>query len=107
MIEPILHRILIKQDKLEETNQDYLKMKSMGLVLPQNDDHKRAQAGVDTGTVVAVGGTAFRDFGTTSPIGVGDRIGYARFSGKFILDPVSQEEFVALNDEDVICLFKD
>ena len=107
MIEPVLHRILIKQDRLEETNQDYLKMKSIGLVLPHTDDHKRAQASVDTGTVVAVGGTAFRDFGTTSPIAIGDKIGYARFAGKFITDPVSQEEFVALNDEDVICLFKE
>ncbi len=105
MIKVVLHRILIKQDKLEETNKDYVRMKQLGLVVSESDDRKRAQAGVDTGTVVAIGSTAFRDFGTESPIIVGDKIAYARFSGKFITDPATQEEFVALNDEDVICVF--
>jgi co-chaperonin GroES (HSP10) len=85
MIIPALHRILIKQDKLEESNKDYLKMKQMGLVLPDMDDKKRAQASVDTGTVVAIGATAFRDFGA---------------------DPDTHEEFVLLNDEDLCCVFK-
>ena len=105
MIKILLHRILIKQDKLENANKDYVKMREMGLVLAQGDDQKRAQAGVDTGTVVTVGATAFRDFGTESPIQVGDRIAYARFAGKFITDPDTGEEFVALNDEDVVCVF--
>lgn len=105
MIKILLHRILIKQDKLENANKDYVKMREMGLVLAQGDDQKRAQAGVDTGTVVTVGATAFRDFGTESPIQEGDHIAYARFAGKFITDPDTGEEFVALNDEDVICVF--
>ena len=63
MIIPVLHRILIKQDKIEESNKDYLKMKQIGLVMPDLDDKKRAQASVDTGIVISVGPTAFRDFG--------------------------------------------
>ncbi len=106
MIQPVLHRILIKQDKLEESNKDYLKMKQMGLVLPDLDDKKRAQASVDTGTVVSIGATAFRDFGAESPVQEGDHIAYAKFAGKFIIDPSTQEEFVALNDEDIIAVFK-
>lgn len=105
MIKVVLHRILIKQDKLEETNVDFVRMRKLGLQLAETDDRKRAQAGVDTGTVVAIGSTAFRDFGTESPIVVGDKIAYARFSGKFITDPATQEEFVILNDEDVVCVF--
>jgi co-chaperonin GroES (HSP10) len=105
MIKIVLHRILIKQDKLEDASPDYKRMKELGLVLAESDDKKRAQAGVDTGTVVQVGSTAFKDFGTDSPISVGDKIAYARFSGKFITDPATKEEFVALNDEDVICIF--
>ena len=105
MISVILHRILIKQDKLEETNKEYVRMRELGLVVAETEDRKRAQAGVDTGTVVAIGSTAFRDFGTESPITVGDKIAYARFSGKFITDPATQEEFVALNDEDVVAVF--
>lgn len=106
MIEVVLHRVLLKQDKLEDANKDYVKMKALGLVLAQSEDQKRAQAGVDTGTVVGIGATAFKDFGTNSPIAIGDKIAYARFSGKFITDPSTDEEFVALNDEDVICIFK-
>jgi co-chaperonin GroES (HSP10) len=107
MIEPVLHRILIKQDKLEETNQDYLRARAAGIIIAESEDKKRAQVGVDTGTVVKIGHTAFKDFGTTSPIKEGDKIAYARFSGKFITDPSTKEEFVALNDEDIICLFKE
>lgn len=106
MIEVVLHRVLIKQDKLEDANKTYVKMREMNLVLPDMDEKKRAQAGVDTGTVIAIGNTAFRDFGTTPPIAVGDKIAYARFAGKFITDPVDDQEYVALNDEDVICIFK-
>lgn len=106
MIIPVLHRILIKQDKLEETNKDYVRARAAGIVIPDHEDNKRAQAGVDTGTILAIGETAYRDFGTTPPIKVGDRIAYARFSGKFITDPEDNEEYVALNDEDIVCIFK-
>lgn len=106
MIIPVLHRILIKQDKLEETNKDYLRARAAGIVIPDHEDNKRAQAGVDTGIILAIGETAYRDFGTTPPIKVGDRIAYARFSGKFITDPEDNEEYVALNDEDIVCIFK-
>ena len=85
MIIPVLHRILIKQDKIEESNKDYLKMKQIGLVMPDLDDKKRAQASVDTGIVISVGPTAFRDFGSDSPVKAGDHIAYAKFAGKFIV----------------------
>ena len=106
MIIPTLHRILIKQDKLEETSEDHKRAKAMGLILTETEDKKRAQAGVDTGTVITIGKTAFRDFGTTSPIVEGDKIAYARFSGKFVKDPATSEEYVLLNDEDVVAILK-
>jgi co-chaperonin GroES (HSP10) len=106
MIIPVLHRILVKQDKLEESDKTYIKMKELGLTLAETDDRKRAQVGVDKGTVIAIGGTAYRDFGTEPPIKVGDKVAYARFSGKFITDPQTDEEFVALNDEDIIAILK-
>jgi co-chaperonin GroES (HSP10) len=105
MITPLLHRILIKQDKLEETDTSYQKMKELGLVIPDGEDKTRKQAGVDRGTVVAIGPTAYKDFNSEVPIKIGDRIAYARYSGKIIHDPSTGEEFVALNDEDIVCLF--
>lgn len=101
MITVILHRILVKQNKLEETNKDYLKAKSFGLIIPEHEDNKRAQAGVDTGIVIAVGPTAFKDFGVSPPIKVGDNVAFARFSGKVIHDPEDDEDYVLLNDEDI------
>jgi len=105
MIIPALHRILVKQDKLEDTDKTYVKATALGLVLPEHEDIKRAQASVDKGKVMAIGATAFRDFNTTSPIVVGDYVAYARFAGKRIEDPYTGEEFVALNDEDIVCIF--
>jgi co-chaperonin GroES (HSP10) len=106
MIEPVLHRIIIKADKLEETDETFVKAKSLNIVIPEMDDRKRAQAGVDKGTVVSVGPTAFRDFGSESPIKPGDYVAYARFAGKVLPDPYTKEEFVILNDEDIVCIFK-
>lgn len=106
MIIPALHRILIKQDKLEETDETFKRAGKAGIIIPELEANKRAQAGVDTGTVIAIGETAFRDFGTTSPVVEGDRIAYARFSGKFVKDPTTEEEYILLNDEDVVAIFK-
>lgn len=105
MIKVVTHRILVKPDKLEEANKDYVTMKKIGLIIPQSEDQKRAQASVDTGVVIEVGPTAFRDFGLdVPPIKHKDKIAYARFAGKYITDPETEEEFIVLNDEDVICI---
>lgn len=107
MIVPVLHRILVKQDKLEETDEVYRRAKAAGIDIAISEDQRgRAQAGVDKGRIVAIGTTAFKDFGTHSPIEVGDYVGYARFGGKIIKDPFTNEEFVALNDEDIVCVFR-
>lgn len=106
MLQAVLHRVIIKADKFVESNPDYQKARSLGLEIPEMEDHKRAQAGVDTGTVVDVGPIAFRDFGAESPIQVGSRIGYARFGGKIVRD-TDETEYVVLNDEDVIVVYKE
>ena len=106
MIIPTLHRILVKADRLEEVDKTFVKAKEMGIVIPEMEDRKRAQAGVDKGTVVSIGPTAFRDFNAESPIKEGDYIAYARFAGKIIDDPYTEEDYVLLNDEDVVCIIK-
>jgi len=104
MIIPTLHRIIVKQHKLEDTNKDYRRAAQAGIIIPDHEDKIRAQAGVDKGVVVSIGPTAFRDFNTDTPIKVGDTIAFARFSGKVIADPKDDEEYVALNDEDVVAV---
>lgn len=102
MITPLLHRIIVLQNKLEETNKDYLRAAQAGLIIPDHPDKTRAQAGVDTGTVVAIGPTAYRDFNTEVPVKIGDVVAFARFSGKIVIDPTDDVEYVALNDEDLV-----
>ena len=111
MIIPTTHRVIVKADKAEDTDPFYKSAKAAGLVLADHSDRKREQAGVDKGKVVAIGPTAFEGFYPNGmrevPVKVGDYVAYARFSGKLIADPYTQEEFVALNDEDVVCIFKE
>jgi len=101
MITPLLHRILVKQNKIEDTNKDYQRAARAGIIIPEHEDKARAQAGVDTGTIVAVGPTAYKDFGVSPPIEVGDVVAFARFSGKVVRDPADDVEYVLLNDEDI------
>jgi co-chaperonin GroES (HSP10) len=106
MIEIILHRVLIKQDKLEETNPVYQRAAKSGIIIPDHEDNKRAQAGVDVGTVVQIGPTAFKDFNTSSPLKVGDKVAFAKYSGKAITDPSDDEIYIALNDEDIVAIIR-
>lgn len=102
-IKPILHRILVKPDNLDDKDKYFRNAKAAGIIVAR-DEREREQAAIDTGTVVEIGDTAFRDFGTTSPIKVGDYIVYAKYGGKAIIDPSDEVKYVALNDEDVIAI---
>lgn len=105
MIIPVLHRLVIKPEKFEEIDSTIKKMKSLGLAVPDIDSYK-TQASVDQGTVLAIGPTAFKDFGTDFAVAVGDKIAYAKFAGKFIKDPTSDEDVLVINDEDVVCIVR-
>jgi len=104
MIIPTLHRIIVKQQKLNEAHKEYQRAEAMGIIIPEHEDNKRAQAGVDKGTVVSIGPTAYRDYNVEIPIKVGDVVAFARYSGKTIVDPTTEEEYVALNDEDIVAI---
>lgn len=103
-VKPILHRVLVKQDKLEDKDDAFKAARALGIVIA-DQEQKREQAAIDTGVVIEIGPTAFKDFGLDEfPIKVGQTIVYARYGGKAIVDPETKETFVALNDEDVIAI---
>ena len=106
MIEVILHRVLVKQEQLKDVDPTYIRAKAAGFIIPEHEETKRAQAGVDKGTIVALGSTAFRDFNVDSPIKVGDVVAFAKFSGKVITDPEDGLDYVALNDEDIVAIIR-
>lgn len=111
------HRVLVKNQKLEEVDEVYKSAKKAGLAFVEDhDEHRRAQAGLDVGTVIQVGPDAWKAFfhnsnpdgrGTFEPwCVVGDFIAFAKYSGKMIEDPETKEKYVVINDEDVVAVLK-
>lgn len=105
VIKPILHRILVKPDLLEDVDDTYKRAKAMGMDLDFATEKSREQAAIDTGVVVDMGPTVFKDFGADNPLSVGARVVYAKYGGKAIVHPETKVKYVALNDEDIIAIF--
>ena len=113
------HRVLVKVEKLEDIDEVYMAAKKAGLAFAENlDEHKRAELGVDRGTVVEVGSDAFKQFYMNcNPDDTrmmffrpwcdkGDTIAFAKYSGKVIEDPEDGQKYVVINDEDVVAVLK-
>lgn len=103
-IEVLSFRILIKP--LDVIQEKY-KTSIEGFVVA-GDQKDREQKGVDIGTVVSIGPTAFVDYKLTEcPIAPGDQIVFAKFAGKPVVDPDCPDQaFVVINDEDAIAIIR-
>lgn len=97
-------RILIKPFDLQEHDKVFAAAKKAGIALLDHSERKE-QINVDKGTVLQIGPKCHEDY--VGDVAVNDIIGYAKFGGKFITDPKTEEVFLIINDEDVICVFKD
>ncbi len=94
MIVPLLHTVLIKPDDVETKT-------ASGIVIPDMVTDKERKA-MEYGTVVTVGPRAFIDYGRDPTIlKGGDRVSYARYSGKVIKD-TDNVEYVLVNDVDIL-----
>ena len=107
MLIPCGHRVLIKLDKLEETDETFKSASNAGIVIPKEfKEFRLEQNAVDKGTIIEIGPTAWKDFGGEPWAVVGDYIAFARHAGKYITDPTDKQEYVLLNDEDIVCVIK-
>lgn len=97
MLKPVLHRLIIKLDDVQEVTES-------GIIIA-SDLIKKERKAVETGTVVSIGNTAFKDFGDAD-VSVGDKVIIAKYSGKEIKD-VDGTEYVICNDEDILCIISD
>lgn len=94
MIVPLLHTVLIKPDEVETKT-------ASGIVIPDMVTDKERKA-MEYGTVVTVGPRAFIDYGRDPTIlKGGDRVSFARYSGKVIKD-TDDVEYVLVNDIDIL-----
>lgn len=103
---PAGHRVLVKPDNIEEIDPVIAAAKKAGLVLTDMAS-RMEQTAIDTGTVLAVGPTAWKAFDDGHPwASIGDKVIYAKFGGKLVVDPDTKEKFLILNDEDCIGVIK-
>lgn len=95
-IKPVGHRILVKSDKAELETE-------WGFELVA--DKRLENAAVTSGVLEAVGPQAWKAFGpdfTGEPWAKpGDRVFFAQYSGKTVLDPDTGEEYKLMNDDDI------
>lgn len=110
MIEPVLHRILLKQLNITQEDAAFKSARAAGIELPKAGQMEREQAAVDRGEVLAMGPTVFKDFGSDNTLKVGDVIVFARHAGKTVRDPDQAPEdetkYIVVNDEDVIAILR-
>lgn len=103
---PCGHRVVVRLLDLKEVDSAY-DVSIKGFVIPETADLQRRQESVDLGVVLAIGPTAWRDFGGEAWCAVGDTVAFAKYAGKRIQDPDEPDARVqVLNDEDVVCIIK-
>ena len=94
------HRLLIKPEAVE-------KVSAGGIVIARPGQGDKLEfMGTDRGTVVQVGPLCWHhldhDDADWKPwCKVGDRVIFARYSGKIVKHPETEEEFFLMNDEDI------
>jgi co-chaperonin GroES (HSP10) len=103
---PTGHRVMVKLQQLEEYDEVFANARKSGIEIPEFTKRKEETV-IDTGRVVAIGKTAFIDFGGEPWCEVGDLVAYARHSGKRVKDPVDDEDYLILNDEDIVAVLKE
>jgi len=106
-MKPAGHRILVKAENPDDHDPVMASAKKSGIVIADSEDQKRREAGIDRGTVIAIGPTAFEAFGSVAWCKVGDLVAFAKYAGKILQDPETQEKFLILNDEDIVAIIKE
>lgn len=100
MIAPKGHRILVKPDEVQK------EFGEMGIVIAM--DERMERGGMQTGTLVGIGDSAWKAFGPNFTgerwANEGDHVLYSRYAGKFVEDPENDELFLIMNDEDLLAV---
>lgn len=92
-VQPKGNRVIIEQEKIEETTES-------GIII-KRENGAAEQAGIIRGTVLAVGEACW-DTWPEPWAQVGEDVYFAKFAGKQVIDPVTGESFLIMNDIDII-----
>lgn len=105
------HRVHVKPYTLQESDPQRAAAEALGIKFLEAPDRK-LQTGIDRGTVVDIGPTAFIALNPPDMnvpwCKVGDLIAYTRNAGKMIRFSDATEDYIlVINDEDVVTLLKE
>ncbi len=106
-INPCGHRVLVKPEKLEDADPAIRRAKAAGIDMSAVINNDREQEAVVVGTVLKIGETAWKDssLGGVPWANVGDKVYYAKFSGKQIKLP--GEDPVLIMNDDIVAVIKE
>lgn len=103
-IEVVGHRVMIDPDvEKEELDDTYGALKGFKLV---GESIQREKAATTKGTIVGVGGNAWKAFDDGLPWAkIGDKVYFAKYGGKWV--EIEGKEYVIVNDEDIQAIVKE
>lgn len=101
---PLGFGVLVKPDPLEN---DLKQSPDSKIVIPDSvKDRQRIE--ISTGIIVGIGAAAWRDLADGQPwANVGQRVLFAKYGGKLFKDPKTNEDYVLLQDRDILMLIED
>lgn len=104
-VEAIGCKLVLRVQRVEDYDPTIKSAKAVGIVIPEHEDNKRAQAGIDKGVVLEIGPTCNEEY--IKGVKVGDTVGFAKYGGKIVsaLDD-NEDRYLIINDEDVVCKFR-
>lgn len=95
-LKAVAFRVILKVKEVEEKSKG-------GIVLAI--DKKLERQAYTQGTVIDIGPDAWAAYKPSQPFAglkIGDVVFFAKYSGKWIADPETDEEYLIVNDEDIV-----
>lgn len=115
MIRPMTYRVLVKPDGLDK-DPAFAAAEKAGILIAEHENITLEKMKMDTGVVMACGPTAFLAYAREAGIDfatqwhqfpkVGDRVGFAKYAGKYHKDPADGVDYLLLADEDINCVLE-
>lgn len=98
MCRPVANRVVVEIDPVKEKKSDG------GIIIADLIDNGRKELASEQGTIIAIGPTAFKDWGVAGEFKVGDHVHFKRYSGLSISDTDKADgpKFRVMEDEDIV-----